>query len=242
MPRSKDTPARLNFTKLPEIQLTEVEAKTKSPVLCLVHATERGSARLLMTPTRDVRVLRPALQDAHRHVGRYLATEFLIDIVGLGEYPIKHVQGDRTAFGYRLMREDQTLIVALMRDGLPMAEDVNEAFPSAGIFHAKSAGDVVVENLVGRSTVILVDGVVNEGATVKKFVQHIRSLNATVRIVVVAGVVQAQSVEEDGPLRPLAPKHGKINIVALRPSENKYTGKGTTDTGNRLFNSTHLES
>jgi hypothetical protein len=27
----------------------------------------------------------------------------------------------------------------------------------------------------------------------------------------------------------------------LRVSDNKYTGKGTTDTGHRLFNSTHLD-
>ena len=45
-----------------------------------------------------------------------------------------------------------------------------------------------------QRTVLLVDSVVNSGKTVVQFVQHIRNLHATIRVVVVAGVVQAQSV------------------------------------------------
>jgi hypothetical protein len=33
---------------------------------------------------------------------------------------------------------------------------------------------------------------------------------------------------------------GDVSLVALRISKNKYTGTGGTDTGHRLFNSTHL--
>jgi hypothetical protein len=73
------------------------------------------------------------------------------------------------------------------------------------------------------------------------FVEHVRRLNATVRIVVVAGVVQAQSARKEGPLRKIACKHGKMKIIALRLLKNKYTSSGTTDTRNRLFNLTHLE-
>ena len=68
---------RLDFTKLPTILPTEVEVQIRSPFL--THATEKGSATLLMTPTRDASVQGPALQAAHRQVGKYLATEFLTD-------------------------------------------------------------------------------------------------------------------------------------------------------------------
>jgi uracil phosphoribosyltransferase len=84
-----------------------------------------------------------------------------------------------------------------------------------------------------------VDSVVNSGKTVLEFVQRIRNLDATIRIVVIAGVAQAQFVSGDGLAKALA-LHGKLTLIALRLSENKFTGSGTTDTGNRLFNKTHM--
>jgi hypothetical protein len=86
---------------------------------------------------------------------------------------------------------------------------------------------------------VMVDSVVNSGKTVVQFVQHVRDLHATIRIVVIAGVVQAQSVSEGGLGQALA-HHANLSLVALRLSDNKFTGRGTTDTGNRLFNTTHL--
>jgi uracil phosphoribosyltransferase len=84
-----------------------------------------------------------------------------------------------------------------------------------------------------------VDSVVNSGKTVVQFVEHVRNLHATIRIVVIAGVVQAQSVSRDSPAQVLA-RQGKLALIALRLSDNKFTGRGTTDTGNRLFNTTHM--
>lgn len=37
-----------------------------------------------------------------------------------------------------------------------------------------------------------------------------------------------------------ASKPEDFNLVALRQSENQFTGSRGTDTGNRLFNTTHL--
>ena len=194
-----------------------------------------------MTPTRDARIRGPALQEAHRRVGRYLATEFLPCLIGLEEHATPHVQKSKSAIGYRLANEDKTLIVALMRGGLPLAEGVNETFPSAGLLHANHSGDITRDHLAGRSALILVDSVINKGATVQDFVKHVRRLHVTIRIVVVAGVVQAQSVTKSGPLWTSACEYGKFNILALRLSENMYTGRGTTDTGNCLYNTTCLE-
>lgn len=85
---------------------------------------------------------------------------------------------------------------------------------------------------------VLVDSVVNNGKTLVEFVKHIREQCPQMRIVFVAGVVQDKAFsiirKELGP-------NEELSIVALRISRNKFTGKGTTDTGNRLFNTTHLD-
>lgn len=236
---------RLDTTKLPLIQLTEHEFlnsvlchRSRHAGLQPLHATDKKAVKLLMTPMRDAKVAGPALREAHRRVRWYLATEYLADVIGIEEYPILHVQGHDTS-GYRLLHEKQTLIVALMRGGEPMALGVNEAFPLATFVHASRPDNIMLHHLEGQFTVVLVDSVVNSGKTVVQFVEHVRKLRAAIRIVVIAGVIQAESVSR-GSLAQALECYGKISLIALRLSENKFTGRGTTDTGNRLFNTTHL--
>ncbi|KAK3373065.1 uracil phosphoribosyltransferase-domain-containing protein [Lasiosphaeria ovina] len=206
----------------------------------LVHATERSSARLLMSPTRDARVAGPALRDAHRRVGWYLATEFVSDVVGLEEHSIPHVQGHQTQ-GHRLRGESATSIVALMRGGEPMALGVNDAFPTAMFIHATKPADIKRHHVLEGGTVMLVDSVVNTGKSVLEFVRHIRiTLGTNIPIVMVAGVVQSQSVGQEGTLGRALERDTGLTVVALRLSENKFSGVGGTDTGNRLFNTTHV--
>ncbi|OCK85219.1 hypothetical protein K432DRAFT_400421 [Lepidopterella palustris CBS 459.81] len=236
---------RLNTTKLPLIQLTENEfvdsvlcRRYRHASLQVLHATDKPAAKLLMTPMRDATVVGPPLLNAHKRVGFYLATELLAGAIGVEEYTIPHVQGHDTG-GYRLFHEQQTSIVALMRGGEAMALGVYEAFQRAMFVHATLPKDIMLHHLQGQLTVLLVDSVVNSGKTVVEFVQHIRNLHATIRIVVVTGVAQAQSVSRGSLAQALA-GHSNLSLVALRISDNKFTGRGTTDTGNRLFNTTHL--
>jgi uracil phosphoribosyltransferase/adenylate kinase len=236
---------RLNTTKLPLVELTERDfvdsifyRRNQHASIQVLHATDRNAAKLLMTPMRDAEVAGPTLREAHRRVGYYLAIEFLADQIGIEEYPIVHVQGHSTD-GYRLLHEQRTSIVALMRGGEAMALGVNDAFPRAMFIHASSPDNIKPHHLKGQHTVVLVDSVVNSGKTVVQFVQHVRNLHSTIRIVVVAGVVQAQSVSRGSITQALA-YHGKLSLVALRLSDNKFTGQRNTDTGNRLFNTTHL--
>ena len=126
-----------------------------------------------------------------------------------------------------------------MRGGEPMAYGVSDAFPLAMFVHARDADDIKLHHLEGQLTVILVDSVVNTGKTIVESVQQVRKLHATIRIVIVAGVVQAQCVS-GGSLNQALARHAKIHLIALRLSETKFTGSGTTDTGNRLFNTTRL--
>lgn len=234
---------RLDTIRLPLIQLTA--PSFLNSILCrrhagpqVLHATEKNAAKLLMTPMRDAKLAGPVLREAHRRVGWYLATELLADVIGIEEYPIAHVQGHPTS-GYRLLHEERITIVALMRGGEAMAFGVNDALPLAMFVHASRPEDIMLHHLQGQLTVVLVDSVVNSGKTVAQFLQHVRNLHAFIRIVIIAGVVQAQSITE-GPFAQALNRHAKVSLVALRLSENKFTGRGSSDTGNRLFNTTRL--
>ncbi|KAK1589960.1 uracil phosphoribosyltransferase-domain-containing protein [Colletotrichum navitas] len=230
---------RLDLDKLPLVNIASqafVKSVTSRRRLQVVHATAKNAAKLLMTPTRDAAIAGHSLRVAHHQVGWYLATEFLTGVLGVEKYPIAHVQG-RITDGYRLLNEDSTAVVALMRGGEPMALGVSEAFPKAMFLHAGGPEDLNSENLAGKQTVLLVDSVVNSGKTIVEFVEKIRKLDAIKRIVVVAGVVQEKAISNV--LEPLA-NAADLGLVALRLSENKFTGKGGTDTGNRLFNTTQL--
>ncbi|KAJ5953024.1 uncharacterized protein N7479_011437 [Penicillium vulpinum] len=235
---------RLDNTRLPLVQLTDqcfidsVLSRRKIRSLHVIHATDRAAAKLLMTPTRDASVSGPALRDVHRRVGWYLGTEFCTQIIGLESHPISHVQGHQTE-GHRLLNEKATLIVPLMRGGEPMAFGVNDAFPIAMFHHAKLPEDIQHDHLKNMATIILVDSVVNSGKSILQFVKHIRSLHSTIRIVVVAGVIHSQTVSTGMIARELGRFNG-LSFVALRLSDNQFTGSGTTDTGNRLFNTVHM--
>lgn len=206
-----------------------------------LHATDKPASRLLMTPTRDASVFGPRLREAHHRVGLYLATEYVAQCIGVEEFPIPHVTGAQTG-GFRLKDEAKTLIVALMRAGEPMASGVSTAFPTAMFLHAKEPGDLAAPRIKEASAILLVDGVINEGTTAVKFVQHIRGVEPGARVVIVTGVVQGRCVGRDGGNQfwNMARDDEKLSLVALRISDNKYTGKGAVDTGNRLFNTTHL--
>ena len=236
---------RLDTNTLPKISLTTSEfvhsrlgIPIKAGIFDFIHATEKFTAKLLATPMRDSSVAGPSLREAHRRVGHYLAIEYLPEIIGLEPVAINHVQ-DRETRGSQLKYERLTTIVALMRGGEPMASGVNDAFPKAMFKHAKEPKELEELHLAGQLTVILVDSVINTGKSIVEFVDRVRELHASIRIVVVAGVVQKDAVAEGSMLRKLAEK-GTVHIVALRTSETKFVGSKSTDTGNRLFNTTHL--
>ena len=231
---------RLDAVKLPVIDFPEYDILyATAGRLEVVHATNKNAAKLLATQTRDANIAGPALRKAHRRVGWYLATEFLADRIGLQAYVIPHVQSSKT-IGCRLFEEKKTTIVALMRGGEPMAFGVNDAFPLARFVHAKDADDLKAHHVQDQRTIVLVDSVVNSGKSIIDFTNRIRSQRSSIQIVVVAGVVQAEAVRDGSPLVQAFETCGKRTLVALRLSDNKYTGTGSTDTGNRSFNTTHL--
>ncbi|MCJ1340449.1 hypothetical protein MMC09_005745 [Bachmanniomyces sp. S44760] len=236
---------RLDTTRLPIIKLSKpnfieslLGGRYTQGGLQSLCAIDRSAAKLLATHMRNAAIRGPALREAHRQVGLYLAIEFLVGVVGLEESPIRHVLGHQTT-GYQLRHEQQTTIVALMRGGEPMAFGVNDAFPLAMFVHANNPDDIKLHHIDGQFTLILVDSVVNTGKTIVDSVRHVRKLHATIRIVVVVGVVQAQCLSE-GSFSQAFARHARVHLIALRLSDTKFTGSGTNDTGNRLFGTTHI--
>ncbi|KAI1651287.1 uracil phosphoribosyltransferase-domain-containing protein [Daldinia loculata] len=243
----RNVPPRLDTGKLPLVDFYDskfIDSLFSGPLnnnsreLRLIHATEKRSAKLLMTPMRDAMIAGHNLREAHQNAGWYLAIEFLSELVGVEEYSIDHVQGNKTS-GHRLCHEEDTLIVPLMRGGEAMAFGVSRAIPLARFVHASRPDDIKAGHLHNIRNVILVDSVINNGGTIVEFAQHVRNLNGEVRVVVIAGVVQKKSITPGGQVSEYAREAG-LELIALRVSENKYTGSGGTDTGNRLFNTTHL--
>ncbi|KAF2759857.1 hypothetical protein EJ05DRAFT_484756 [Pseudovirgaria hyperparasitica] len=243
IPLPPEVVPRLDVNKLPVINFDNLELNRaifhSGTGLKLHHATSNAAAKVLATSMRDASVGGPELRERHRRAGFYLAAQFVSKIVGLEECEIRHVLGHQD-HGYCLLHERKTLIVPLMRGGEPMAFGVNDVFPKASFVHAKNPPDITELHLQDCSTVILVDSVINTGKSLVEFVTHVRGINTKVRIVVVAGVIQADAIAKSSLLAEL-PKDFRLEVIGLRLSKTKFTGQGTTDTGNRLFNTTHLD-
>ncbi|KAF2847213.1 hypothetical protein T440DRAFT_501354 [Plenodomus tracheiphilus IPT5] len=238
-------PPRLDTKRLPLIDMTRLDfindllGPTEQPTGLAISIAADTASKLLATPMRDATVQGPSLREAHERAGWYLAHEQISRIIGLGPCPISHVLGRPTS-GSQLANEDQTTIVSLMRGGDAMALGVSKAFPRAMYVHVKVPKDLQYHHLKGQAQVVLVDSVVNTGKSIIECVEAIRCLSPDIRVVIVTGVVQAQCLYRDSIMNKALSTCGRIDLVALRISDTKFTGSGTTDTGNRLFNTTHL--
>jgi len=194
------------------------------------------AACILAAQSRRSDVSGPALQEVHVQIGRFLADKLLDDVGPCGlltdEASFSHVQG--TAF-YGMVASENVLIVPLMRGGEPMSRGVYQSFPRAHLIHynnddAQSSNSL--ESVLTSSQikdVIIVDSVVNEGRSVRQTLASLNDKQRKLRIYVLTAVMQYNASLQ------LPKEFPHVQFLALRISENKYTGKGGTDTGNRLF-------
>jgi uracil phosphoribosyltransferase len=203
-----------------------------------LHATDTPIQKLLTTPTHNAKISGPALCTAHEQLGYFLATSLLSQILGLETYDIPHVQG-HSVNGHSMRDEATTLIVPLIRGGEPMAFGISRALPLASFAHAYHFSDIKPGNFTGKSTIILVDSVINTGKSIVEFLEPLRKEHPEVKVVVVAGVVQEDAVKGTELAKCL--EGDKVWLVALRKSGNKFVGTGGMDMGGRLFNTTYLE-
>ncbi|KAF4759975.1 hypothetical protein HAV15_005944 [Penicillium sp. str.  len=169
-----------------------------------------------MTSMRDTAISGPALRYAHSQVGCYLSTENYTQILGVETRPMTYVQGHQTDV-CRVVYGEETLIVPLVRDGEPVAFGCGQVSTACHSFLLTRSGQPILE-----------------------FVQHIRHLHAFIRIVLIAGIIQAESVFTSRVAQELS-RFPRLSFVALRLSDNQFTGTANTDTGHRLFNIVHLD-
>lgn len=211
-----------------------------APKQWLLETMDAGTSRTskpLASSTRDARLSGPALQKAHHKIGWYLAMHYLTKVIDLESFKLPHVQGG-TSVGHRLLGEARTTIIALMCGGEPMAFGVHEAFPGASFVHATQPSDIKLDHIRNQENIILVDSLINSGRSISEHVNHIRAFKFPARIIVIAG--QEEALQENGLVEQLC-GYGRLSIICLRTSANKFTGRSGTDTGNRLFDTTHLD-
>ncbi len=180
---------------------------------------------MLASQSRRTDISSVELCKIHFEMGKYLAYQMLDDFE-LTETEIKHVQGIKT--GSELADKNNIVIFALMRAGLYAAEGVRSVFTDSQFF----PGTEIDSNDLEDKIIIVVDAVINTGKSIEKAIEHLRKSKAK-KIFVATLIMQKDALH-------FADKYSDIYFYALRVSENKYVGKGGTDTGNRLFNTTNL--
>lgn len=200
----------------------------------LTHYTDRHLVRLLATESRRTDTTPHALSASHVALGRFLAGE-LVERQELEPCDIQHPQGVRQ--GWRLAGEPQVVLLPFMRAGIYAAEGVREVLQSAQILHVHptrcaglSAAELTGFDALGARVAVVVDAVVNTGASLEPVLAQLRE--RVQRIFVLALVAPVETADR------LARDWPEVEFLIARTSTNQYVGAGATDTGNRLFGTT----
>jgi uracil phosphoribosyltransferase len=184
--------------------------------------------RLLVDSTRRARPDGPALARAHRKVGHALA-RIVAEYLPLDEDTIDHVVGPSR--GVRLRAGAEPIIVAMLRAGLFVAEGIWESFPGSSLVLQPAHASLLPSIPAAGRTLVLVDGVINTGNSIRPMLKQLIELEPMKAIVVTL-------VGYRPTLETIATEYPSTDIIAARVSDNSYVGKGGTDTGARLFGTT----
>ncbi len=198
----------------------------------LTHFTDRHAVQLLATQSRRTDLSPVQLARSHVDLGRLLAYE-LVELLPLEPCEIQHPQGMRT--GFRIAGESDIVILSFLRAGLYVTEGVREILQLAAVFHVSPTREsgldesvlLSLPSLTGR-VVVVVDSVINTGATLLPVLEQVRA-QGPARIAVLCMVTPVDTANR---LEQIFPD---VHFLLARVSTNQYTGRGATDTGNRLF-------
>lgn len=210
------------------------------------------TAQILATQMRDASLRGPALQSAHESMGKLLAdklTDEFGETMGLVEsVELCHVQGGSFK-GMGSSCTSNIVILPLMRGGEPMARGVFSRFQSALFVHfydEDQRNDLLAKAFQHLDStkpvnIVITDSVINTGSSIIRAITNIRRMahevNSELQLImyVLSGVIQEKAAE-------LLPRQFlRVRFITLRVSKNKYTGKGGSDTGNRLFGKTLVD-
>lgn len=188
--------------------------------------TQDPVMRLLVNSTRLAHVSGPALAEAHRAVGRALAPALGRNLV-LDDVSIEHVAG--TSTGVQMKAGSEPIVVAMLRAGLFVAEGIWSSLPGSSlVLHETGAK---LEMPAAHRTIIIVDSVINTGRSLRSVLDRIGELHpGDIRV--------AALVAFKGNLASLSSDYPGVEFHLARVSERSYVGKGSTDTGSRLYGTT----
>lgn len=197
----------------------------------LTHFTERHLVQLLATESRRTDTTPHALSRAHVALGRFLAGE-LVERLDLEPCNIMHPQGVRS--GWRVADEPSLVLLPFLRAGLYAAEGVREVLQNAQVLHVHpgravglSASEFASLDALGARVAVVLDAVVNTGASLEPVLAQLRGRVERVYVLALVSPVEtAERLERTWP---------DVEFLFARTSSNQYVGAGTTDTGNRLF-------
>jgi len=197
-----------------------------------MHFTDRHVVRLLATESRRTDTTPFELARSHVALGRFVAGQ-LVEQLELAPREIQHPQGVRT--GWQVADEADITLVTFMRAGLYTAEGVRDVLQHARVVHVSptrrvglSAAELAESGPIAGRRFVLIDSVVNTGASLEPVLAQLRDGGAAW-----LGVVTLVSPVPTA--RRLEVEHPDVHFYFARVSENQYVGKGSTDTGNRLF-------
>lgn len=194
--------------------------------------SHRRAVQLLSTQSRRTDVSPFQLSRSHVDLGRLLAYE-LLELLPLEPCEIQHPQGLR--HGVRIAGEAELLILSLLRAGLYVTEGVREVLQHAAVYHISPARERGLDEAqlrslppLARRVVVVVDSVINTGATIVPVLEQLRA-QAPALIAVLSLVTPVDTAKR------LERTFPEVHFLLARVSTNQYTGVGATDTGNRLF-------
>lgn len=127
------------------------------------------------------------------------------------------------------------MILSFLRAGLYVTEGVRELLQLAAVCHVSPTrqngldeADISSLPLLAGRVVVIVDSVINTGATLLPVLEQVRAQMPAMIVVLslVTPVETAKRLEQSCP---------DVHFLLARVSTNQYTGRGATDTGNRLF-------
>lgn len=197
----------------------------------LIDHSDEPLLRLLVNATRQAQLKGPALAEAHRDVGRQLARSVARHLV-LEDFEIQHVTGRST--GVRLKAGAEPVILAVMRAGLFLAEGVWCSLPESSLLLHNDGTDLQGASMHGRP-LIIVDSVINTG-------RSIRDVLSAVSVLQPASIAVVALVAYRANLQVLVDDFPDVFFHVARLSDHSYVGRGTTDTGARLFGTTNWGS
>lgn len=194
--------------------------------------SDRHFVRIISTQSRRADLNPLELSRTHVALGRFLAEE-LVERLPIEPCDIAHPQGVRR--GWKIANEDGVALVCLMRAGLYVTEGVREVLPNAPVFHVAPKRDVGLSDadiaaivVPGRHAVVLIDAVVNTGASVEPILRQLAPYDA--KMVAVLSLVSPTPTAAR-----LASTYPDVHFYFARTSDNQYVGQGASDTGNRLL-------